>query len=183
MLSRIWAFVTGHAINLCSRLKPTDRSDPDAPSPNNPSHREYLHWMVVNVPGDASNIAGGHQVVPYAPPTPPKGNHRYVFSAFEQPTAGGPLTVHAPAARGKFNTQVWLKSSWGVVVSTFSCSGLLLTLHVQSHDYRRLPRRSGWSSWGRRSSRPRTRLSEKARAERTGKGRDHRIRRERMCAA
>ncbi|CAO1944965.1 unnamed protein product [Urochloa humidicola] len=25
--------------------------DPDAPSPSNPSLREYLHWMVIDIPG------------------------------------------------------------------------------------------------------------------------------------
>lgn len=48
-------------------------------------------------------------MVPYAPPTPPKGTHRYVFAAFEQP--GGRLSgVHAPTARGKFHTQSFAKA-------------------------------------------------------------------------
>ena len=37
-------------------------SDPDAPSPSNPTHREWLHWIVTNIPGGAPNIADGHQV-------------------------------------------------------------------------------------------------------------------------
>lgn len=49
------------------------------------------------------------QVVPYAPPTPPKGTHRYIFSAFEQP-GGASLSIHAPAARGSFHTQRFAKA-------------------------------------------------------------------------
>lgn len=45
-----------------SNTHTTHRSDPDAPSPTNPTHREWLHWLVTDIPGDASNIAGGHQV-------------------------------------------------------------------------------------------------------------------------
>lgn len=39
-------------------------SDPDAPSPNNPTHREWLHWLVTNIEGGAEDIGagGGHQV-------------------------------------------------------------------------------------------------------------------------
>lgn len=27
-------------------------SDPDAPVPTNPTAREWLHWLVINAPGD-----------------------------------------------------------------------------------------------------------------------------------
>ncbi|CAL4974063.1 unnamed protein product [Urochloa decumbens] len=34
--------------------------DPDAPSPSNPSLREYLHWMVVDIPGTTGASFGTH---------------------------------------------------------------------------------------------------------------------------
>ncbi len=37
-------------------------SDPDAPSPEHPSHREWLHWIVADIPGGAKDIAEGTQV-------------------------------------------------------------------------------------------------------------------------
>lgn len=37
-------------------------SDPDAPSPSNPTHREWLHWIVADIPGGVDSIANGHQV-------------------------------------------------------------------------------------------------------------------------
>lgn len=29
-------------------------TDPDAPSPSDPNFAEFLHWMVVNIPGSAA---------------------------------------------------------------------------------------------------------------------------------
>ncbi|XP_027111663.1 protein MOTHER of FT and TFL1 homolog 1-like [Coffea eugenioides] len=57
--------------------------DPDAPSPSDPTFREWLHWIVVNIPegGDASE---GKELVAYQGPQPPTGIHRYVFALFKQ---------------------------------------------------------------------------------------------------
>ena len=60
---------------------------------------------MTNIPGGASSVASGEQVLSYMPPSPPKGNHRYVFSAFEQPH--GSLSVQPPLQRGKFYTRDW----------------------------------------------------------------------------
>lgn len=57
-------------------------TDPDAPSPSNPSRREWLHWMVTNIPG-GGGVERGKQVVPYMGPAPPEGVHRYVFMLFK----------------------------------------------------------------------------------------------------
>jgi hypothetical protein len=32
--------------------------DPDAPSPDNPAMREWLHWIVTNIPGGLHSSAG-----------------------------------------------------------------------------------------------------------------------------
>lgn len=59
--------------------------DPDAPSRQNPKFREYLHWLVMNIPG--SSIDQGDEVVGYIGSGPPKktGLHRYIFLIYKQP--------------------------------------------------------------------------------------------------
>jgi phosphatidylethanolamine-binding protein (PEBP) family uncharacterized protein len=58
--------------------------DPDAPSRKHPTNREWLHWMVTDVPLDS--IKEGHTLVEYSGPAPPEGTgpHRYVLLVFNQ---------------------------------------------------------------------------------------------------
>jgi len=58
--------------------------DPDATSRSNPVYRSWLHWLVVNIPGN--EISEGSVKASYAGPGPPKGTgfHRYVILVFEQ---------------------------------------------------------------------------------------------------
>lgn len=58
--------------------------DPDAPSRKEPAHREFLHWSVVNIPGN--DISKGDTLAEYVGSGPPKdtGLHRYVFLIFKQ---------------------------------------------------------------------------------------------------
>uniref|UniRef100_A0A453RFW3 Uncharacterized protein n=1 Tax=Aegilops tauschii subsp. strangulata TaxID=200361 RepID=A0A453RFW3_AEGTS len=49
-------------------------TDPDAPSPSEPTMKEWLHWLVVNIPG-GSDPSQGEEVVPYMGPKPPLGIH------------------------------------------------------------------------------------------------------------
>jgi phosphatidylethanolamine-binding protein (PEBP) family uncharacterized protein len=75
-------------------------TDPDAPSPTQPTSREWLHWLVVNLPGDGKeSIATVTAITPYAPPSPPKGTHRYVFVLLQQnaPISG---TLSIPSRKG-----------------------------------------------------------------------------------
>uniref|UniRef100_A0AC35F9G9 Phosphatidylethanolamine-binding protein n=1 Tax=Panagrolaimus sp. PS1159 TaxID=55785 RepID=A0AC35F9G9_9BILA len=44
--------------------------DPDAPSKANPSRREYLHWLVVNIP--MTNVWQGNELVEYIGAGPPQ---------------------------------------------------------------------------------------------------------------
>ncbi|CAI5963599.1 unnamed protein product [Closterium sp. NIES-64] len=74
--------------------------DPDAPSPSNPTAREWLHWIVVDIPVDGSG-GTGRVVTPYNGPTPPEGAHRYIFLLFRQPAAQ--LEVSAPEERANFH--------------------------------------------------------------------------------
>ncbi|KAI4305469.1 hypothetical protein L6164_028834 [Bauhinia variegata] len=75
--------------------------DPDAPSPSNPNLREYLHWLVTNIPG-TTDASSGEEVVCYESPGPYLGIHRFVFVLFRQP---GRQTMDAPGWRQNFNAR------------------------------------------------------------------------------
>ncbi|CAL0309431.1 unnamed protein product [Lupinus luteus] len=77
--------------------------DPDAPSPSEPTHREWLHWIVVDIP-EGSDATQGRELVMYMGPCPAVGIHRYVFVAFKQ-TGGGLVEVGVPQGRQNFNTR------------------------------------------------------------------------------
>lgn len=70
-------------------------SDPDAPA------KSWLHWLIVNIPGDTNDIYQGETVMSYAPPSPPSGTHRYIFTLYEQ--RGGSMMVTKPYERGNFS--------------------------------------------------------------------------------
>ncbi|KAK9841768.1 hypothetical protein WJX81_001699 [Elliptochloris bilobata] len=74
-------------------------SDPDAPIPTNPSAREWLHWLVINAPGD--DLGSGEVLYDYNAPAPPGGLHRYIFTLYSQP-GGGNVTVAKPESRANF---------------------------------------------------------------------------------
>ncbi|KAH7658143.1 Phosphatidylethanolamine-binding protein [Dioscorea alata] len=75
--------------------------DPDAPSPSDPSIREYLHWLVTDIPGTTA-ASFGQEIVSYESPSPSLGIHRFVFVLFQQ---FGRQTVYAPGWRQSFNTR------------------------------------------------------------------------------
>ncbi|KAJ8680314.1 hypothetical protein QAD02_016101 [Eretmocerus hayati] len=60
--------------------------DPDAPRREDPKYREYLHWLVANVPGNG-DISKGETIVEYLGSAPPKdtGLHRYAIMVYKQP--------------------------------------------------------------------------------------------------
>ncbi|KAJ7553024.1 hypothetical protein O6H91_06G081600 [Diphasiastrum complanatum] len=76
-------------------------TDPDAPSPSEPTMREWLHWIVADIPG-SSDATQGKQIVPYMGPKPPIGIHRYIFVLFKQP---GRMQMFPPHARNNFSTR------------------------------------------------------------------------------
>ncbi|KAK9994447.1 hypothetical protein SO802_024150 [Lithocarpus litseifolius] len=76
-------------------------TDPDAPSPSDPSLREHLHWMVTDIPG-TTDASFGKEIVSYETPKPVAGIHRYVFILFKQT---GRQTVTPPTTRDYFNTR------------------------------------------------------------------------------
>ncbi|CAN6172598.1 unnamed protein product [Urochloa humidicola] len=75
--------------------------DPDAPSPSDPNLREYLHWLVTDIPG-TTGATFGQEVMCYENPRPTMGIHRFVFVLFQQL---GRQTVYAPGWRQNFNTR------------------------------------------------------------------------------
>ncbi|KAG9450084.1 hypothetical protein H6P81_010049 [Aristolochia fimbriata] len=77
--------------------------DPDAPSPSEPSLREWVHWIVVDIPG-GSDPSRGKEILRYMGAQPPVGIHRYVFVLFQQGTQSG-IGVEEPSGRGNFKTR------------------------------------------------------------------------------
>ncbi|XP_052139081.1 protein TWIN SISTER of FT-like [Oryza glaberrima] len=75
--------------------------DPDAPSPSNASKREYLHWLVTDVP-EGGDTSKGTEVVAYESPRPTAGIHRLVFIVFRQTVR---QSIYAPGWRSNFNTR------------------------------------------------------------------------------
>ncbi|THU45626.1 hypothetical protein C4D60_Mb02t19960 [Musa balbisiana] len=76
--------------------------DPDAPSPSDPTLREYLHWLITDIPAK-TEATYGQEVVCYESPRPQLGIHRYVFVLFRQLPSR--QAVDAPGWRQNFNTR------------------------------------------------------------------------------
>nr|XP_018904959.1 PREDICTED: putative odorant-binding protein A5 [Bemisia tabaci]XP_018904960.1 PREDICTED: putative odorant-binding protein A5 [Bemisia tabaci]XP_018904961.1 PREDICTED: putative odorant-binding protein A5 [Bemisia tabaci]XP_018904962.1 PREDICTED: putative odorant-binding protein A5 [Bemisia tabaci] len=57
----------------------------DEPSVQTPNHREYLYWLVTNIPGN--RIVESHTIAEYQRPNPNAntGLHRYVYIVYRQP--------------------------------------------------------------------------------------------------
>ncbi|KAM3360420.1 protein FLOWERING LOCUS T [Capsicum galapagoense] len=75
--------------------------DPDAPTPSNPYHKEYLHWLVTDIPA-TTGVTFGNELVSYECPRPTMGIHRLVFILFRQLHRE---IVYAPQNRHNFDTR------------------------------------------------------------------------------
>ncbi|KAM3391056.1 hypothetical protein ACQJBY_012603 [Aegilops geniculata] len=75
--------------------------DPDAPSPTNPSKREYFHWFVTDIP-DGGDVGRGTEMVTYEEPQPTAGIHRVAFVVFRQEVR---QVIYAPGWRSNFVTR------------------------------------------------------------------------------
>ncbi len=75
--------------------------DPDAPAAS------WLHLLVTNL--SSSNLSHGNILLPYTPPSPPSGTHRYYTTVFEQPR--GKLDIAAPSERGNFDVEEFVRSN------------------------------------------------------------------------
>ncbi|KAF5205217.1 Mother of ft and tfl1 [Thalictrum thalictroides] len=93
---------TVHLSGFSDQLYTLVMTDPDAPSPSEPTKKEWIHWMVVNIPG-AGQVTRGKTVLAYMGPTPPVGIHRFVLVLFRQKN---PISVdNPPEIRANFNTR------------------------------------------------------------------------------
>ncbi|KAJ3694267.1 hypothetical protein LUZ60_009747 [Juncus effusus] len=75
--------------------------DPDAPSPSEPNLREYLHWLVTDIPIH-TEASFGNEITQYERPRPERGIHRFIFVLFQQSRR---QTVYAPGWRQNFCTR------------------------------------------------------------------------------
>ncbi|KAM9329995.1 phosphatidylethanolamine-binding protein 1-like [Gastrophryne carolinensis] len=68
-------------------------TDPDVPSREDPTNREWHHYLAVNVKGN--HLDSGHTLTKYVGSGPGKytGLHRYTFLVYKQP---GPLQCDEP---------------------------------------------------------------------------------------
>ncbi|GAB2211851.1 hypothetical protein Droror1_Dr00025189 [Drosera rotundifolia] len=83
-----------------------DNGGPDAPSPSDPNLREYLHWLITDIPG-TTGATFGQEVLCYESPRSTIGIHRFVFILFQQM---GRQTVYAPGWRQNFSTRDFAKA-------------------------------------------------------------------------
>ncbi|MDX2170069.1 MAG: YbhB/YbcL family Raf kinase inhibitor-like protein [Deltaproteobacteria bacterium] len=85
--------------------------DPDAPDPAHPRPTPWVHWVVYNLPADASALAAGAALpsgaragrsdrgqTAYHGPCPPIGRHRYVFTLYALDTVLPDLGAPTAAA-------------------------------------------------------------------------------------
>lgn len=90
-------------------------TDPDYPTPENPSEREFHHWLVGNIP--ENDFKHGDVITEYIGTIPPdkEATHRFVFVVFEQPH--GKIKFNEPSVyeipprrkRSRFNTRDFAK--------------------------------------------------------------------------
>ncbi|XP_060645215.1 protein D2 [Drosophila nasuta] len=59
--------------------------DPDVPSRKVPKFKEYLHWLVVNIPGNQLELGDERVAYVGAMPLQDTGLHRYVLLLYKQP--------------------------------------------------------------------------------------------------
>ncbi|KAA8542793.1 hypothetical protein F0562_023945 [Nyssa sinensis] len=104
--------IPGHTDKLFTLVM----TDPDAPSPSEPSMREWVHWIVTDIPGNTSPTRG-REILPYMGPRPPVGIHRYILVLFHQKTPLG--LVEPPVSRSNFNTRAFAQQlDLGLPVAT-----------------------------------------------------------------
>ncbi|KAI6683492.1 hypothetical protein NL676_029405 [Syzygium grande] len=66
--------------------------------------REWIHWIVVDIPG-GTNPNRGKEILTYVGPRPPVGIHRYILVLFQQKTPIG--HIDHPNSRANFNTRLF----------------------------------------------------------------------------
>ncbi|KAK1371903.1 Terminal flower 1 [Heracleum sosnowskyi] len=82
--------------------------DPDMPSPSDPTMKEYIHWIVTDIPGSGT-VEQGKEILPYIMPMPHRGIHRYLVMMYEQLSPLG--SVEAPEDRAHFDSKNFSESN------------------------------------------------------------------------
>ncbi|KAL2461706.1 Protein MOTHER of FT and TF 1 [Abeliophyllum distichum] len=104
--------ISGHPAQLYTLVM----TDPDAPSPSEPTMREWVQWIVTDIPG-CTNVARGRETLPYVSPRPTVGIHRYILVLFQQKLELGELVP--PVTRSHFNTRAFAQElNLGMPVAT-----------------------------------------------------------------
>nr|QLM02138.1 flowering locus T 1A [Elleanthus aurantiacus] len=94
--------------------------DLDAPNPSNPTLKEYLHWLVTDIPA-TTDASFGHELIKYESPHPTTGIHRIVFALLRQFKRN---SVSKPELRENFNTRTFAQVnnlSSPVAAAYFNC--------------------------------------------------------------
>ncbi|TDG48201.1 hypothetical protein AWZ03_005376 [Drosophila navojoa] len=123
-------------------------TDPDVPAKVPPQPNEYLHWLVVNIPGN--EMALGDVRVGYTGATPAKGSglHRYVFLLYKQSDYLKfdlePVPKHSDRGRQNFSTRAFVKRyelGFPLAGNFFTCewSTDVPALHKASHETEERP--------------------------------------------
>ncbi|KAF9568956.1 PEBP-like protein [Agrocybe pediades] len=88
--------------------------DPDAPTPQNRSISQFLHFLGGDFTVDGSGLLSNTSpaLMEFTPPAPPPGSdpHRYVLLVFDQPDnfdTDGPTFVNSTTPRTNFNISVF----------------------------------------------------------------------------
>lgn len=85
--------------------------DPDYPSRANPTEREYVHWLVVNIPNSPQiRVNEGTELVPYQAPGPISGSgiHRYTFLVYKQSSI---LSIPGLPSRSGFSSKAFAQAN------------------------------------------------------------------------
>lgn len=83
--------------------------DLDAPDPHRPVFAQFLHWLVVDIPGN--QVSKGKPKKDYMAPSPPpySAPHRYVFLVFRQKNYFFGTTFMEGKGRSRFSVANMLK--------------------------------------------------------------------------
>jgi phosphatidylethanolamine-binding protein (PEBP) family uncharacterized protein len=109
-------------------------TDPDFPSRVNSSLREFVHWVVVNIP--SNRISEGKELLSYVPPAAPynSGLHRYIFVLFKQHRQLTAEEIHSGEAFYKKRMGIrsfeWIKT----LSACYSMSPIGLEAFISEYD-------------------------------------------------
>jgi phosphatidylethanolamine-binding protein (PEBP) family uncharacterized protein len=110
-------------------------ADPDAPGPEAPILKDFLHWIVSDVQPKCITTQKRKTVAPYMLPTPLSvAEHRYTFLVYRQPPnyIPPPSLNYLPGARAGFDLNAYVKEAKleGPVGGNYYLEGLAQDLPI-----------------------------------------------------